>query len=440
MVLLALLYAEFTRHALKYAYPPSDQTKGDFLAFFEAGQAMRTGADLYVERHRNYIYPPLVALLYLPLTVLADPPTLHRTAGIIALFLNVTMSIATVWMLARESVRRLGSASALAAPWVVPVVALLATLIIADKTRSELRMWQTNVLMLFLIALGVRWLDRRPMLAGLILGLAVNIKYLPIAFLPWLLLRRRFRAAGGLVLGILAGAFAPALWVGWSTNLAYLRSGFAGLLGLFGVAPAPSSSHAVMEDIAGGLSISFTSAFARALGGPEHATGALAISALFCVGIAGAAALLYWKRGLPVLAWPSAAHQGQGPFPLLILLEAAAIIIALLAFGPQTNPRHLYLLLLPAAVAAALLIGGTFDDAMAHPAASGLRVRLPVLLGVLTLVGAISLPPGGTQTLDHALGVWRAIAGPSYGLLVLLVVLAWTITAAARRRCGSPPT
>ena len=157
---------------------------------------MRTGGDLYTERHRNYIYPPLVALLYMPLTVFSDPPTLHRTAGIIALLLNAAMAITTIWLLARESVRRLVTNLAPeAVRTLVPVVALLATIIIADKLRSELRMWQTNILMLFFSACGLRFLDRRPTLAGAFLGLAVNVKYLPIAFLPWLLLRRRFKAA-----------------------------------------------------------------------------------------------------------------------------------------------------------------------------------------------------------------------------------------------------
>src|SRR5438045_432922 len=69
MLALALLLGEFARHAYQYTLPKTDQTKGDFLAFYEAAQAMRTGGDLYTERHRNYIYPPLVAFLYMPLTV-----------------------------------------------------------------------------------------------------------------------------------------------------------------------------------------------------------------------------------------------------------------------------------------------------------------------------------------------------------------------------------
>ncbi len=443
--ILALLFAEFSRHALKYAYPNTDQTKGDFLAFYEAAEAMRVGGDLYVERHRNYIYPPLVAFLYMPLTVFSDPPTLHRTAGIISLLASVSMALATIILLAKESVRRLllhhpdtqtvpptfaalgerrcgpATLSHVIGP-LVPLVALLATILVADKLRSELRMWQTNILMLFFISIGVRLLDRRPTLAGAMLGLAVNIKYLPILFLPWLLLRRRFAAAGGMVIGILTGAFAPAMWVGWSKNLEYLRAGFAGLLGLFGVAQPAGASHAMMEDIAGGLSVSLTSAFARALGGSQHATGALAISGCIALLVAGAAAFAYYKRGLPILLWPRAREQTRGAFVSLVLLEVAAIIIAMLVFGPQTNPRHLCLLLLPA-MAAATLIVTPFPK----------RVRVVAAIGGLLMAASLTLPPGGTESMDHLVGAWRRISGPSYGMLAMLGALVWCITLEAGR-------
>src|SRR4029077_4005944 len=127
------------------------------------------------------------------------------------------------------------------------------------------------------------------------------------------------------------------------------------------------------------------SAIARALGGSSHASGALAIAACIAAAVAAAAAFLYHKRKLPILAWPAAAAQSAGPFPALILLEAAAILIALLAFGPQTNPRHLYLLLLPAAVAATLIVA-PFPK----------RTRIVAAIGAALLVAAISLPPGGT--------------------------------------------
>jgi uncharacterized membrane protein len=71
----------------------------------------------------------------------------------------------------------------------------VATLMVATRLRSEFQMWQTNVPMMLLMLAALHWLDPRPRLAGLSLGMAVSIKYLPLLFLPYLLLRRRFAAA-----------------------------------------------------------------------------------------------------------------------------------------------------------------------------------------------------------------------------------------------------
>ncbi len=417
--LIGLAYAEFVRHALKYAYPP-DQTKGDFLAFYEAARDMVHGGDLYVERHRNYIYPPLVALLYMPLTLLDDPATQHRTAGVLSLLASAAMSIASAWLLALAACERLAARGRTLAKVLAPVVMAIALVVVADKVRSELRMWQTNALMLFLVAIGLRWLDKRPALAGAALGLAVNVKYLPIFFLPWLLVRRRFTAAAGMAAGILAGAFLPALWVGWSRNLEYLRVGFGGLLALVGFDPG-AGEKAVTQDIADGLSISVTSVIARTLGGAGHAREAMLLSGLAALVVCGLIALAYRRARLPMLAWPRAGLQNAWPYPALIALEAAALIIGFLIFSPQTNPRHLYMLLAPACAGAAMIVA---------PMAP--LVRWPVVVGCVLLLGSLVLPPGGTESLDAAVRVWRGIGGPSYGMLALLAALVWSGTRTAR--------
>lgn len=415
---IGLLYAEFVRHALTYAYA-ADSTKGDFLAFYEAAREMVHGGDLYAERHRDYIYPPLVAFLYMPLTLLDDPTTQHRTAGIITLLASAGMSIASAWMLARDACERLAAEGRRLAALLAPVVMAIALVVVADKVRSELRMWQTNALMLLLVAVGIRALDKRPALAGVALGIAVNVKYLPIFFLPWLVLRRRYTAAAGMIAGILAGAFAPALWVGWSKNLEYLRTGFGALLNLTGL--GSDGPHAITGGIADGFSVSITSSIARALGGNQHALAAMILGGCVALVVCSMIALVYRRSKLPLLAWPRAGMQRSGPFPALIALESAALILGFLIFGPQTNGRHLYLLLAPACVAAAMIVAPKTPIA-----------RWPALVGCGMLLLSLILPPGGTESLDAAVRTWREIGGPSYGMLALLGTLVWSGSCTAR--------
>src|SRR5947207_8423998 len=140
-------------------------------------------------------------------------------AATIVLCVNFIFIVLALLVLARECVLRLGGkVDAL----MMAQVCLVAVLLIPDKVRDELQMFQTNALMLLMLALALRWLDKRPAWAGMALGLACNIKYLPIVTLPYLLIRRRWVAAGTLVIGCIAFALLPALLWGWNMNLKHL--------------------------------------------------------------------------------------------------------------------------------------------------------------------------------------------------------------------------
>lgn len=54
--------------------------------------------------------------------------------------------------------------------------------------------------------------------AGLILGLAINIKLLPLVVLPYLIFRAHFKAFAMAILAIVTLLFLPALWIGVSEN------------------------------------------------------------------------------------------------------------------------------------------------------------------------------------------------------------------------------
>src|SRR5262249_45632833 len=104
--------------------------------------------------------------------------------------------------------------------------------------------------------------DRRPVWAGAALGFAVNIKYLPVITLPYLLLRRRWVSAGAMALSCVAFALMPAIATGWHRDLRYLSIAFAGLFRMLGAARAGRET-AIVGDIKANFSLSVTSAIAR---------------------------------------------------------------------------------------------------------------------------------------------------------------------------------
>lgn len=409
---VALLYAWFFWRA----YTRLDKGVGDFRYFFNAAGAMRAGADIYASTpDRGYIYPPLIAFLYTPLTFLSD-----RSAAILLLLFNTALSALGLVIVSRELMRRLISSRARSA---VAWVALLGLALIADKVRIELRMWQTNVLMLTMFILALTWLDKRPRLAGLALGFAFNVKYLTIVFLPYLLIRRRWRTAAWFGVGIIFFALLPALYTGWGENARNLRIAGSGLLRLFGVPIGDEAAN--IQSITVHWNLSITGALARAFEG--HGPGlALAVAAVIGAACAGLAAWSYGVRRVPVFDWPAARHQTEQPYLALVGVEWTALIAGALAFSPQTNSRHLSLLL-PACVACSAIL------LYARPGFS----RSLLAVGVLVMLLGVNLPPGSRRFKDDV-ERWESVGGPAWCVLVMTMALVHAGAAHARSLIRDP--
>jgi hypothetical protein len=401
---------------------------GDFVHFYLAADAVRHHADPYAAGTRGYIYPPLLAFLYQPLTYLGQT---RASAVMLGVSIGVTLLalfLASDEFLTHFQIRR---------EWfAVVAVVLLALVMNSDKVKGEWQMWQTDIFMLLLFVLGLRWLDRRPILAGIALGLAVNIKYLPLLFLPYLLIRRRWKVSTSLLVSTVAFALLPALGTGWNANARNWGTATDGLFRMAGLRVAGSEA-AEIHPLTDALSCSITSAWARgtkASGSTALAFGLAAATALLALLIA---ALMYRRFRVPMLGRNKNEDGGSriedgknASAPSSILhppssLSSAAIVgvewsvllAAVLAFSPQTNTRHLFDALLLTVPAAALLL-------FRRPGVN----RLPLLIGCLILIGGFTLPPGSrTNPRLHAAALhWLMWGGPCWSLLVMSLTLLWT--------------
>jgi hypothetical protein len=271
----------------------------------------------------------------------------------------------------------------------------------------DLQMFQTNSLMFPLFILSLRWLDRRPFLAGVPLGFIFNIKYLSLALLPWLIVRRRWGTAVAFVLSAIFFALLPAIISGWTENLRGLQVAYGGLLHMVGV--SQGTEQANVEDIKAGFSCSITSAMARlTLLGPSMpmAMGYVAMIALLTLAVV---VLLYRREKIPLFAWPSPSKQASQPWRAIIALEFTALVAATLCFSPQTNTKHLLLAGLVTLPAAVLLL----------TAKRGVP-RYIAAVGMMILVLGFAFPRNdqhGTQTM------WIAVGGLCWCLLIALLTL-----------------
>ena len=363
------------------------------------------GTDPYTSGTGGYLYPPLIALLYTPVARLS-----YTGAQRVMLVVDTALVAAGLLLASRAILDRF-DAPRRASLWVG--VAVLACVADVDKVHNELQMFQTNALQLFLFALSLYWLDRRPRWAGVPLGAILNIKYLSLAMVPWLLVRRRWATAASTVLSGIAFALLPALLCGWHRDLHYLAVAYGGLGTMVGHGAGTTGpvEQANVEDIFNLLSCSFTSAMARMsrhLGLPLLA--GMGGAGLILAAIVAAVLWRYGRRRMPPFAWPSRPVQLAQPWRAVLGMEFVAVVMASLMFSPQTNTRHLSLAVLLTTVAAALILAG-------RPGVPRVRLGLAMLVMFLCFV----LPPG--KQYPVASDRWMAVGGPCWGMLVLLMIV-----------------
>lgn len=380
--------------------------KGDFEHFYHAARAMMLGEDIYASHTRGYIYPPLLAMLLRPIAGIGD----LRTAQLAWAGANLVMVAATVLVALRIAVRRL----AMPPEKLTMLGAAALGLVLAfEPVRQEMEEGQTDTVVGLCLVLALAFLDKKPLLAGVLIGLGANVKYQALVVLPYLLLRRRWAAAGSTAVSTVGFALVPAIVVGWGRNLDYLGVAFGGVAKLLGVTPA--GPIVTTHDIRWEKSISITSGLAKTLG-PGVSDGlVLGLAGLIAAAVAGAAWWMYARRGLPLLAGRGGAWEERAPGAGVVLVEWSGLLVAVLAFSPQTLIRHLYLLVPVMVWVAGLLLVPRRGVG-----------RAVMLAGALAMVGGMLLPPGNVKSFEPALAAWRSIGGTGWCVAAMYLAMVWT--------------
>jgi hypothetical protein len=187
----------------------------DFEVNYKAGQRLRNGETLYrtADGHWQFKYLPFSAFIYLPLTLLPLSCAKAVWFG--------TISVAAVLVFVVSSKLIDSKINTVFTP------AFWSGLVLARYLLRELQLGQINALITLLLLLAIGLLSKsssRPASAsaGGIVGLSTALKPYASAFLPLLLIRRKWPAlvSGLAVLGL--STLAPALFYGFKGNLIVL--------------------------------------------------------------------------------------------------------------------------------------------------------------------------------------------------------------------------
>jgi hypothetical protein len=264
--------------------------------------------------------------------------------------------------------------------------------------------------MLLGFACILRWMERRPLLAGVIVGLTANIKYFSLIFVPYFLLKRNFRAALSSLASFVFFLLVPAIEVGLQRNAQYLAIAGGGLVRMTGVRLHVQRLY--IPKITWDHSVSVTSALFR-LTRSHRWPDLLAIGLVLLVLALMTTALFLVARRHGVALFSGAPDSSSERARAVASLEWAILIAIVIAFSPQATARHMLLSFLLYALGAGLLF-------LEHS-----RVRRVLLLtALLGMAGATSFPPRGIG-LDWILNGWRAIGGAGWCAVFLIIALVW---------------
>jgi hypothetical protein len=176
----------------------------DFAAFYTAGEALNARLSPYeshilrsppiwdgVDRfqHSRFLYPPLVATLFRPVAYLS-----YHTAKIAWMALSLVALVASLGLAMRST----GIGLSETAAWATWLVAFSFHPLLTFLERGQI-----DSLTLLLLTGGIALLctRRREGLAGFLIALATLLKLHTVLLLPFLVLRKRWRALIGYAVG-----------------------------------------------------------------------------------------------------------------------------------------------------------------------------------------------------------------------------------------------
>lgn len=369
----------------------------DFRSYVATGQAVRAGAPLYEPGVSHlptiggtFKYTPFAAGLFVPLTLV---PKLALPA--LAMLVNLSALLAVIWVsLGRQGYARDRGRYAATA-------ALTALCLGLQPVLMNFRAGQINLVLLMLVLLDLSGRGRR--WTGVGIGLAAGIKLIPGIFVVYLLVTRRFKAAG-----VAVGTF--------------VVTAVAGFIAM------PEDSKAF---------------WAANLADPSRITGDSDASSSENQSVRGAIARLIGVADVPGAIWiPVAVAVAAAAFWIAVRahrqgreLLAVSVVGATMVLVTPWTWTHYWVWFIPFFVMAAC---GALRSRSWIPAALVTAAYLLVFAwrvgsgrGDTAMLGLVLLPedfPSSLQALTHALYVALAL-----GLLVLAALRpAWL--------CPVPPT
>lgn len=220
--------------------------EADMRVFLAASRDIMQGINVYKKFYfgwLDYFYSPLFGLLLVPLTYLPAywANALWLLISVIALFriLQILMHWLDIHLFEKSSQY---------------VILGFAILLCLRLIRDNLHYHQITILLAFLTLEGLHQIfQKRGITGGAILALGINIKVMPIVFLPYLIYRRYWLGTASSLVFWAIFLLLPALFIGYDYNAALLEAWWSNV--------SPTKHASALDFNKGGIGAIITAMF-----------------------------------------------------------------------------------------------------------------------------------------------------------------------------------
>jgi hypothetical protein len=393
-------------------HPPGDNK--DYDIWFKAGREVLEGQNLYSARELagkrvfEFMYPPAAAVFLAPLTAFGKLPFLVFLDAINSLSWIVSLLLAV--LLAEFACGGAGARATLAT-FVLPAVWTVA------YVYDAYLLGQPNLMLLAcLLAAFVALLSKKDWTAGALFAFATACKAFPALALGYLVYRRRWRAAGAMVVFlVLFTVVLPAPVRGVGRTVQELKTWVGGMLLHYddtSIAQRPGTSyewknasllataHRLLRHVPAEHPDDVNPVYVNVADLDFHVVSGIS----FCVaiGLCLACVLLSPRYRMRTMATDA--------------IELAMLLVLITVLSPISWFYYGVWLLYPFAVVTQTIAGLPKASATKHVAIGGLAVCLLLLNAVIPQLGTL-----------------RAVGWPFFGYLLLLIELGWCLRLARSR-------
>lgn len=378
---------------------------GDFFGYIRVGNLALAGRDVYRDARLTNTWPPLFALVCVPIALLANWSVV--TARVLWLTLNW---VALGWVLAMlvELVYRRRLALWPGEPRadrvdLASAAVLLPVLLSARWVSGNFEHLQINILIFALALYGLVLHTRgRPAASGLALGSAAALKVMPVLFVPYFVWRRQWRSAAWTAAATLTLSLVPMLVWGFDRFIDQLAAWRAAVAAGWSVGKMNLSVYAMLDRIVGHRLVPFAIPGINRLA-PSGAPLVTVLAALL-LGLVTLLAMMTFRG-------PYVAGSRE------TIAEWSVVFLVASVFGTVAWKAYLVVLLLPMT-----LFVATMRDPAVDPT---FRRRLLALTWLTFALGVLA-----TDVSRPFAGRMEMASLPTVMVLLMLFVLFWY-----RRHC-----